>query len=88
MDAGDQKEEEKPLRPSSGMLWAEIHQPNKKSIPAEKEKVRPRSSNRGGTRNKAKTPTTLDGYARMGEGRPNNHQSKLRPTSRHLQETN
>ena len=59
--------------PSSGVLWAEIHQPNKKSIPAKKEKVHPRSSNREGTSTKAKTPTTKDGYARLGEGRPNDH---------------
>ena len=76
MDVEDQEEGERPLHPSSGVLWAEIHQPNKKTIPAEKEKVRPRSSNRGGTRTKAKTPTALDGYARLGEGRPNDHQSK------------
>ena len=88
MDAGDREEGERPLRPSSGVLWAKIHQPNKKSILAEKEKVRPRSSNREGTRTKAKTPTTLDGYARLGEGRPNDHQSNLRPNSRHLQRTN
>ena len=66
MDAGDWEEGERPLRPSFGVLWAEIHQPTKKSTPVEKEKVRSSSSSRGGTKTKVKTPTTLDRYARLG----------------------
>ena len=88
IDAGDQEEWKRQLRPSYGVLWAEIDPTTRKSILAKKGKVRPRLSNRGGTRTKVKTPTKLNGYARLGEGRPNDHQSKLRPTSRHLQETN
>ena len=38
MDVGDREEGERPLRPSFGVLWVEIHQPNKKSIPAERRK--------------------------------------------------
>ena len=66
MDAGDWEEWKRKLRPSSGVLWAEINQPTRKLILAEKEKVRPRSSNREGTRTKVKTPMTKDGYARLG----------------------
>ena len=29
MDAGDKEEGERPLRPSYGVLWAEIHQPTR-----------------------------------------------------------
>ena len=38
MDAGDREEGERPLRPSSGVLWAEKHQPTRKSTPTEEEK--------------------------------------------------
>ena len=77
---GDQEEWKRKLRPSYGVLWVEIDPTTGKSIPVEKGKVRPRSSNREETRTKVKTPTTKDGYARLGEGRPNDHQSKLHPS--------
>ena len=37
MDAGDQEEGERQLHPSSRRLWAEKHQPTRKSTPAERE---------------------------------------------------
>ena len=38
MDAGDREEGKRPLHPSSGVLWAEIHQPTKKSTPEKRRK--------------------------------------------------
>ena len=38
MDAGDREEGERPLRASSGVLWAERIQPTRKSIPAGERK--------------------------------------------------
>ena len=65
MDAGDQEEGERPLCPSSGVLWAEKHQPTRKSTPAEREgSLRLVKQRR--RRNQGQTPTTLDRYAKVG----------------------
>ena len=78
-------------RTTTPKLWSALgpRQANHKKVDTFRQgEVRPSSSHREKTRTRVKTPTTRDGYARLGEGRPNNHQPRLCPTSNNLQGTN